>query len=186
MQTFKILILLLGIFGSSLSGSDFNFELERIEAIKGEEETLIDYSGVRLSRPGRGESYVANGFNIISEDLGEDIMHEIKTTYSASGTSQFRVHPYTVQKSTACEFFKTFYREYGQPWIAGHTDFPIIPEEGICPIPKGKYYVKDLLFDSDKIPSHAPRGWWKFEQIFERNGKCVGGLAMYGRITDKL
>ncbi|XP_055919976.1 uncharacterized protein LOC129951705 [Eupeodes corollae] len=186
MHKLKSLLLILGTFGSSLCTRDYDFEFERIEAIKGEEQTLVDYSAVRLTRPGRGEKYVVNGNMIYPQDLGEDVMHMVKTTYSPGGTSQFRAHPYTVQQSTICEFFKTFYRKYGQPWIEGHTDFPIIPEEGICPLPKGNYYLKDLLLDEDLLPDHAPKGLWKLEQIFQKDGKCVGGLAMFARITNKV
>ncbi|XP_055846963.1 uncharacterized protein LOC129912645 [Episyrphus balteatus] len=137
-------------------------------------------------RRNRGEKYKANGTMTYTEDLGEDIQHMVRTTYSATGSSQFRSHPYTVQKSSVCKFFQTYYRKYGQPWVMGHTDFPIIPEEGICPLPKGTYYIKDMEFDESNLPDHAPRGLWKLDQIFEKNGKVVGGIAMYARVSDKI
>ncbi|XP_055846952.1 uncharacterized protein LOC129912638 [Episyrphus balteatus] len=163
---------------------DYDIYLERLESYKGENATSIEYK-IRLTRLGHGNSYAANGYMIYKEDLYSDVQHSIKTFYSSDGSTQFRSYPYTIQSSNICKFFKTNYRQYGQSWIKPHTNFPYIPEEGICPLPKGKYYSKNLTFEDVPLPTHAPRGLWKFDQRFERNGKLIGGLMMYARVTAK-
>ncbi|XP_055840053.1 uncharacterized protein LOC129907732 [Episyrphus balteatus] len=161
---------------------DYNIVFERVEGRKGDEETLVE-NVLRFTRS--GTDYLINGRLTYHDILGEDVTHEVTTAYSADGSSLFRLHPYTVQKSSLCEFYKTFYREYGQPWIKDHTDFPYIPEGGLCPLPKGSWYVKDMkLLNGTKVPLHAPRGLWKVEQKIERKGKVIGGLTIYARVSD--
>ncbi|XP_055919983.1 uncharacterized protein LOC129951711 [Eupeodes corollae] len=184
MHALGTIILFLGNFRIILGMMNYEIEFERIEGIPGDEETLVE-NIVRLSR--RGEDYFLNGRLTYHDDLGEDVLHTVTTTYSADGSTLFRTHPYTVQKSSICEFFKTIYRQYGQPWIKGHTDFPDVPKEGRCPLPKGSWYIKDMsILNGTILPMHAPKGLWKMVQKIERNGKIIGGLTILARISVKL
>ncbi|XP_055840050.1 uncharacterized protein LOC129907730 [Episyrphus balteatus] len=164
---------------------DYDIIFERFEQIKGDEETLVEYN-LRIRRQGHGQSNMfINGYMIYKEDFGEEVDHTITSAFSPHGTTQFRNHPYTVQKSNICEMFRTHYRKYIQDLMLPHTNFPYVPEEGICPIPKGNYTCVNMKFDKGDYPSQCPRGLWKVEQIYEKQGKLIGGLRIFLRIVDK-
>lgn len=44
--------------------------------------------------------------------------------------------PYEVPTDTLCNAFKRLYQKFLKPVFEGRSNFPEIPEEGLCPLPK--------------------------------------------------
>ncbi|XP_055838302.1 uncharacterized protein LOC129906538 [Episyrphus balteatus] len=109
----------------------------------------------------------------------------IKSMQSPTGNSRFIDKPFfTVDPTPMCYFYNVTFKEILRPALTGSSTFPEIPPAGLCPIPKGTYYVKDMAVDEDKIPFHLSRGLWKLEATIYRGNTLVGGYRVFAKVEE--
>lgn len=66
-----------------------------------------------------------------------------------------------------------------------YTNLPSVPEEGLCPFPKGTYWAKDAYVDTSVVPQAVPEGFWRVrpELRLVEMGEAVATGSFYFRIT---
>ncbi|XP_039953680.1 uncharacterized protein LOC120770346 [Bactrocera tryoni] len=86
-----------------------------------------------------------------------------------------------------CEGLKDYFRTYVQPSLiyGENTDFPYIPKKGVCPLPKGEYYFKNLILNTNSWPTQVPRGILKTKMTFFKNGIDVGAWSLQMKLEDR-
>ncbi|XP_055919979.1 uncharacterized protein LOC129951708 isoform X2 [Eupeodes corollae] len=110
---------------------------------------------------------------------------DLTTAYSPLGDSRFIKQPFQLKKRPVCCFYNTTYKNHIEPSFMKHSDFPIIPPEGLCPLPKGTFYINEVSIVDDNLPSHLGRGLWRLEERLYKGNECVGGVRVFVQIKDK-
>ncbi|XP_055919977.1 uncharacterized protein LOC129951706 [Eupeodes corollae] len=162
---------------------DYLIILDRMESIKGDREDLVNFSEWKVSR--KGSNYFISGNFTYEVDMDDSFSRGITTAYSPFANSHFIKQPFQLEKVPMCIFHNTTYKKYIEPTFKGHTNFPEIPAEGLCPIPKGTYFAKDAALDEKNLPIHMPRGLWRLEEKYFKDKNCIGGLRLFAHIKDK-
>ncbi|XP_065088911.1 uncharacterized protein LOC135710319 [Ochlerotatus camptorhynchus] len=133
-------------------------QLQGVEQISGTE--LIDADGLRIMKFNRTLA-VMNGTIHITRDIGDLFEFRISVAYSRIGNNQFVEYPMKIAKENVCKVLNGPYREYQYLW-ANTTNFPqVAPEERLCPLPKGWYWIKNYAPDAAWVPSVVPEGLWR-------------------------
>ncbi|XP_055919982.1 uncharacterized protein LOC129951710 [Eupeodes corollae] len=170
------------LFWIYVYAAEYTLTFDRVEPIKGDKENLAEFSNLKIIR--KGSDYYMNGTYTFVDDLDNSFTVEATTAYSPLENSRFIKQPYHVPKAPSCEFFNTSYKKLIEPCLV-NTNFPVIPPEGLCPIPKGTYFMKDSTMIDGVLPPHLSRGIWKAELRFFKDGNCVGGAVTLSRIRNK-
>ncbi|XP_052890323.1 uncharacterized protein LOC128298595 [Anopheles moucheti] len=143
---------------------------------------IFSMEEVRVRKYNRTMS-VLNGTAALLVDLDDKYEYGFSFARSAQGNKQYNAYPMKLASRPMCEFLRTYYREY-QHMFLKFTNLPFVPEEGLCPFPKGKYWVKDAYVDSSIIPVVVPEGFWKASP--ELRIRETGELVATGSFLVKL
>lgn len=80
---------------------------------------------------------------------------------------------------------KTIYKKFFYDDISKYSN---LPNYDACPIPKGKYEIKDYSLDLKKfkhLKSMAKPGSYRFDWFMIKNDVAVCGVHIFGRVTEK-
>ncbi|XP_055840051.1 uncharacterized protein LOC129907731 [Episyrphus balteatus] len=160
---------------------DYVIHFDRIENIKGENEDLVNFTDWEIE--GRGSNYLVNGNFTFETDMDDLITHELKFEISPFRNNAFMVN--SIHRNSVCDYYKKNYKEFAEKIMMGHTNFPEIPPGGLCPIPKGNYYIKDAVLDEKDLPKILARGLWRINKKFFKGKKCIGGVTIYADVKNK-
>lgn len=157
---------------------------ERFEHYDGLQKTI--FYGDNMKVIGRQRSI--NGTMKFLEDMGNDRFKLQVEIFSAQhGDDHLKLLPMGVPPIAFCEGIKTYFAQMLQPSLVQgeNTNFPYIPEEGLCPLPKGEYYFKDLILKTDTWPSQVPRGILKSKMTFYKDGINIGAWSLLMKVEDR-
>ncbi|XP_036334669.1 uncharacterized protein LOC118745250 [Rhagoletis pomonella] len=156
---------------------------EAAECINGFKETIYRCE-IKLV----GRQRLFNGTMTYGEDMASDhFKYQIEIFNAPAGDKQFKRLPLGVPRTAICEGFRAYYGDFLQPSLihGENTDLPYMPEEGLCPFPKGEYWFKNLPLNTDAWPEQIPRGFVKAVITYFKDGVDVGGLSVTLRIEDR-
>ncbi|XP_035894720.1 uncharacterized protein LOC118504400 [Anopheles stephensi] len=156
-------------------------EFDRWELVNGT--NIFSMDSVRVRKYNRTMS-VLNGTGTLLVDLDNTYEYGFSFARSAQGNNQYNAYPMKLASKPMCEFLTAYYREY-QDMFLKFTNLPYVPEEGLCPFPKGNYWVKDAYVDSSVIPIVVPEGFWKASPELRNveTGEVVATGSFYAKLT---
>ncbi|XP_053679704.1 uncharacterized protein LOC128730655 [Anopheles nili] len=156
-------------------------EFDRWEMVNGT--SVFSMDAIRVRKFNRTMS-VLNGTAQLLIDLDNTYEYGFTFARSALGNNQYNAYPMKLASRPLCEFIRTYYREY-QHMFRHFTNLPFVPEEGLCPFPKGSYWVKDAFVDSSVIPIVVPEGFWKAtpELRLIETGELIATGSFYMKLT---
>ncbi|XP_055601980.1 uncharacterized protein LOC129750876 [Uranotaenia lowii] len=147
---------------------------------------ISNFTNLRVRKFNRTTA-VLNGTYEMFIEMNNDHELECYCDRSALGNNQFSRYPLKLLPMPVCDFIK-FYLAPNSGQFQNYTNFPRIPREGLCPTPKGEFYIKNLIMDSNKIPSVAPEGYYRcyfdIRQINPREE--LSRCTIYARIVKEL
>uniref|UniRef100_A0A182MTE1 MD-2-related lipid-recognition domain-containing protein n=1 Tax=Anopheles culicifacies TaxID=139723 RepID=A0A182MTE1_9DIPT len=156
-------------------------DFDRWEHINGSE--IFNVEKLRVRKFNRTLS-VLNGTGALLIDLTDKYEYGLSFARSAQGNNQYDAYPMKLASRPFCDFIKTHYHDY-QHLFLNFTNLPFVPDEGLCPFPKGEYWVKDAFIDSSVIPIVVPEGFWRCttELRIIETGEIVARGEMYVKLT---
>ncbi|XP_036333595.1 uncharacterized protein LOC118744578 [Rhagoletis pomonella] len=161
----------------------YTVKMEDAECFNGFKETIF-----RCDLKIVGRKRLLNGTMTFGEDMASDhFKYQIEIFNAPLGVNQFKRLPMGVPRTPICEGFRAYYGDILQPsFIHGeNTDLPYMPEEGLCPFPKGEYWLKNLLLNTGAWPNQLPRGLVKAVLTFFKDEVDVGGGSVTVRVEDR-
>ncbi|XP_018798916.1 PREDICTED: uncharacterized protein LOC108975099 [Bactrocera latifrons] len=157
---------------------------ERFEHYDGVQETLFYANNARVI----GRQRTLNGTLKFLVDMdNEHFMMSVEIFHSQPGDDNYKLIPIGITRMPLCDGFKTYFAKVAEPsFVHGeNTDFPYIPEEGLCPLPKGEYYFKNLTLKIDTWPTHIPKGNIKAKMTFFKDAVNIGAGALIMKVKDR-
>uniref|UniRef100_A0A1A9UIX7 Uncharacterized protein n=1 Tax=Glossina austeni TaxID=7395 RepID=A0A1A9UIX7_GLOAU len=157
---------------------------DRLDNIESEEESLMIFDVQMVKR----ERFI-NGTVAVLEDFDDEqfeFMVEMFTSQNSDGNYQRMA--FGIPKTRMCEGLQKFYAKFVQPSMVfgENTNFPYVDEEeGLCPLPKGKYWFREILLDTEPWPTQFPRGLLKLVVTMYKNDLVVGGAIAILKIEDR-
>ncbi|XP_036333594.1 uncharacterized protein LOC118744577 [Rhagoletis pomonella] len=179
-----VIVVLCTLSGLLRAEQTYTVKNERFESFNGMKETVFHMSELKLI----GRQRLINGTVTFDDDMASDhYKAQIELFSSPQGDDQYKKLPMGVPRTPICEAMKDLYTKILQPSLieGENTNFPFIPEEGLCPIPKGEYYIKNVELNIDSWPNQAPRGIIKAVLTLFKDEINVGGGTLYIRIEDR-
>ncbi|XP_017476602.1 PREDICTED: uncharacterized protein LOC108366658 [Rhagoletis zephyria] len=172
------------INGICLGEQPYTVQNEALEPFKGIQETCVDMSN--LKTVGR-QRFVNGTVKFLEEMDSESFKFQVELFSSPNSDGQYKRLPMGVPITRICDGFKDLYTKIIQPSLiqGENTDFPHVPDEGLCPLPIGEFYIKTLEFNTDTWPNQIPRGTLKAVLTFFKNEVSVGGTVMKMKIEDR-
>lgn len=155
---------------------DYVVSNDALIPMEGDPETLIDFSHLETV----GRRHLVNGSLIILDDMDdENFGFTVEMYTSPNGDGNYKKMAMDVPRTQVCEGFKKFYKEFVQPSFTygENSNIPYIGEDGLCPIPAGEYYFKDIEFNTDAWPNQMPRGTLKVVVTFYNGDNIAGGVT---------
>ncbi|KAH8325656.1 hypothetical protein KR067_003367, partial [Drosophila pandora] len=76
-----------------------------------------------------------------------------------------------------CDFLQLFLRLFKNL----QRYFP----DPICPLPVGEYFINNTVITSENWPNYLISGLSRFDMIFEKDGKVVGGVIPVMNLIEK-
>lgn len=156
---------------------------ERMESYPGLQETRVIADNLKIV----GRERSMNGTLIFLDDCdNEHYKFDIKLYSDPNDDGNFKLLPMGVPRMPMCDGLRTYYVQVVQPSLTYgvNTNLPHIPAEGLCPLPKDEYYLKNLLLDTDTWPNQIPRGLLKAKMTIFKDDIDVGAGALVMKITD--
>lgn len=156
---------------------------DAITPMDGESETLLVFSSLEII--GR-ERYVNGSLTILDDLDDENFGFTVEMYTSPNGDGNYKKMAMDVPRTQVCEGFKKFYKEFVQPsFVYGENcNIPVIGDDGLCPIPAGEYYLKNIEFNTDAWPNQMPRGTLKVVVTFYKGDSTIGGMTALLKIED--
>ncbi|XP_050071235.1 uncharacterized protein LOC126559161 [Anopheles maculipalpis] len=144
---------------------------------------IFNMDSVRVRKFNRTLS-VLNGTGSLLVDLDDTYEYGFNFARSAQGNNQYNAYPMKLASKPMCEFLKVYYREYQDQFLK-FTNLPYVPKEGLCPFPKGNYWVKNAYIDSSVIPLVVPEGFWRASPELRNveTGEVVSTGSFYVKLT---
>ncbi|XP_036333597.1 uncharacterized protein LOC118744580 [Rhagoletis pomonella] len=177
------IVVLFALSGLSKAEQSYTVKNEAVECFSGDVQTIY-HCELKLV----GRQRLINGTISLNEDMtSQHYTFQVEVFTSPLGDDQFRLLPMGVPRTGVCEGLRDLYTKEVQPSIiqGEHTNFPFVPEEGLCPIPKGEYYIKNLDFDTASLPNQIPRGIIKSVVKFFKDGVNIGGYVIRMLVEDR-
>ncbi|XP_058456920.1 uncharacterized protein LOC131434274 [Malaya genurostris] len=158
----------------------------KFDRVENEFSAIGNFSTIRVTKFNR-TTPVLNGTIEIKIDLDNTVEFGVGCARSALGNNQFNMLPFKLAPMPLCHFFDYYAKDY-QHIYANKTNFPQIPPEGLCPIPKDVYWVKNFALDSSVIPSVIPEGYYRchINMYVISNRTLLLRQAFYGRVRKEL
>lgn len=99
----------------------------------------------------------------------------------------YKLMPMEVPQMPVCSALKLYYKRFIESSMRTgiHTDLDF-KDGNVCPIPKGKYYLKNVLFDTKDWAVILPRGLIKARLNMLDKEEHVGTLEYIVEIKDKV
>ncbi|XP_058817801.1 uncharacterized protein LOC131681107 [Topomyia yanbarensis] len=130
--------------------------LDGFESVNG---SFTDFTKMRVRRFNQTHT-VLNGTFEVLRNLGETLESGVICDRSAMRSNLLQRTPFKLPFTPFCDHMKTRYR-YFQRMYSNYTNMPPVPPEGLCPFPKGSYWIKDLLVNNSMVPRMIPEGFWR-------------------------
>ncbi|XP_055526979.1 uncharacterized protein LOC129719613 [Wyeomyia smithii] len=158
-------------------------EFDRYEI---EYSVLGNFSKIRIRKYNR-TTPVINGSYDLAYDLDDNYEIGITCSRSSLGNNQYNAIPMKLSPMPVCNFIKTYAYDYQYIYL-NKSNFPQVPPEGLCPYPKGTYWVKDLALDSSAFPPVLPEGYYRcyLDVYYIANRTLLHHQAYYSRIRKEL
>uniref|UniRef100_A0A182KBI8 MD-2-related lipid-recognition domain-containing protein n=1 Tax=Anopheles christyi TaxID=43041 RepID=A0A182KBI8_9DIPT len=156
-------------------------DFDRFETVNGS--AFVNTEKFRVRKYNRTLS-VLNGTGELFVDLDNRYAFGLSFARSAQGNNQFNAYPMKLASKPICDFLGLYYREY-QHLFLNYSNLPFVPEGGLCPFPKGKYWAKDAYIDTSVIPLVVPEGLWRctFNLVDTMTGELVSQSFMFVRLS---
>ncbi|XP_037730195.1 uncharacterized protein LOC119560689 [Drosophila subpulchrella] len=140
---------------------------------------IVDFSTIRFL----GRDHRANGTLEIMEDMDDTFSVSAESFIDSSGGGDYKTLPFSIPLQPFCKSMNSYWSYFDATLKYGeNTDLPV--DTRPCPMPKGVYYVKDVLIKTDGWPTIMPRGFLKGVANLFKNGEYVGHLEVVCHITD--
>ncbi|XP_017025371.1 uncharacterized protein [Drosophila kikkawai] len=131
-----------------------------------------------------GRDHRLNGTLIFKEDMGNNFVVSVESYNDATGSGNYKQTLYSASKIPFCQFIDTYWKYFAPSMEFGkNTDVPFINHT--CPIPKGEYYVKDVIIKTDGWPYVMPRGFFKAVCTVQRDDEIVSSTELIVSFTDR-
>ncbi|KAH8234040.1 hypothetical protein KR032_011393 [Drosophila birchii] len=131
-----------------------------------------------------GRDHRLNGTVIVREDIGNNFYISGETYNDATGSGNYKEVPFSSSNIPFCKFLDDYSKYFAASMVYGkNTDCPYANHT--CPLPKGEYYVKDVILKDYDWPHIMPRGFFKANGKFERDNEVVGTSEVVIRFTDR-
>ncbi|CAD6998592.1 unnamed protein product [Ceratitis capitata] len=158
MTILTLWIFLFGLLNGVCMGEQpYTVQNEGLEPFKGLQETCVDMSNLKTV----GRQRFVNGSVIVLEDMDSDsFKFQVELFSSPQGDGQYKRLPMGVPITRICDGFKDLYTKIIQPSLihGENTNFPHIPDEGLCPLPAGEYYKNFGVQHGYLAQSNTARG----------------------------
>ncbi|XP_017486209.1 PREDICTED: uncharacterized protein LOC108374724 [Rhagoletis zephyria] len=177
------IVVLCALSGLSKAEQAYTVKNEAVECFNGDVDSIY-HCELKLV----GRQRLLNGTMSVDEDMtSEHYTFQVEVFTSPLGDDQFRLLPMGVPRTGVCEGLRYLYTKQVQPSViqGKHTNFPFVPEEGLCPIPKGEYFIKNIEYDTDSWPNQIPRGVIKTVITFFKDGVNIGGYVIRMLVEDR-
>ncbi|KAH8232863.1 hypothetical protein KR026_001142 [Drosophila bipectinata] len=133
-----------------------------------------------------GREKAINGTFEFVEDIPNEIFCSVNV-YSDAGTGGFKLMPLEVPPMPICDAIQLYYERFVEGSLKPGVNTDLDLEGGtVCPIPKGKYYIKKMLFDTSGWAVVVPRGLIKVKLNILDKEEFVGGIEYVVEIKDKI
>jgi len=117
------------------------------------------------------------------EDMDDIFSVSAESFIDSSGGGDYKPLPFSVPLQPFCKGMNSYWSYFDASFKYGeNTDLPV--DTRPCPMPKGVYYLKDVLIKTDGWPTIMPRGYLKGVANLFKKGEYVGTLEVVCHITD--
>ncbi|XP_062553718.1 uncharacterized protein LOC134218825 [Armigeres subalbatus] len=130
--------------------------LQRIEQISGFGMLKANLRVTKFNRT----CAVLNGTVDIFVDLDNSYSFQMKAAYSRMGNNQFNEYPMKIAERPMCHYINDTYRIF-QDMLHDTTNLPLVGPEGLCPMPAGNYWFKQVKNIMNDVPPMVPEGYWR-------------------------
>ncbi|KAH8283034.1 hypothetical protein KR054_011646, partial [Drosophila jambulina] len=132
-----------------------------------------------------GRDHRVNGTINIQEDITDDhITFGVESYLDSFGSGDYKLLPFSISDGKACKTVKENLKLFVPSMDYGvNTDFPI--NNITDPIPKGIYYIKDMLAKPDNWPLILPRGFMKILVSFHKDKQLASKQEVHIQIIDR-
>ncbi|KAH8284582.1 hypothetical protein KR018_004937, partial [Drosophila ironensis] len=131
-----------------------------------------------------GRERLFNGTWEHLEDLTKDTQLSVEL-FSNSGFD-YKPMAMAVPQMSICTAIQTYYGRFIKNSVRTGIDTDFDFQDGnVCPVPKGKYYLKNMSFDMAGWVSFLPRGLIKTKINYMDNDGFGGGVEFIVEIKDR-
>ncbi|XP_034141836.1 uncharacterized protein LOC117592282 [Drosophila guanche] len=160
-------LIILWLVTLCMGKSNYDVKFESIQNIKGEEKTLVEFNLKIIGRYRR-----INGSILFHVDLDEHF--DVWMDFAKIKNGEWI--PMNLKMHTKpCNFFNNVFEKYCKSMLK-NSNFPT--GDGVCPINKGDYYLKNSFLSTDYLPTSIMKGLSKCTFTIREDGKIVGGLEV--------
>ncbi|KAH8284453.1 hypothetical protein KR054_003641 [Drosophila jambulina] len=157
-----------------------NYEARFISVKNSGGTDYIDLSHIRFL----GRERIANGTLEIRKDFSDELYSVSAESFSdPNGDGEYKQLPMFVPRQPICKAMESYWKYFEASMKYGvNTDFPVHIRP--CPIPKGLYYVKNVIAKTDDWPAIMPRGFLKGVATLYDGNKVAGTVEVVIQISD--
>ncbi|KAH8370243.1 hypothetical protein KR093_002751, partial [Drosophila rubida] len=170
-------------FVASQASKLYNVELISFEALEAEGAPNIDFSEIRIM----GRQRALNGTVRILEDMdAENFQMSVDFQTDPLRSGAWRNMVFSVPQMNICRAMRLYIGTYGKSTLQ-RGEFTDLPFDGKhCPLPKGTYFIKDMVMNSDTWPEIMPIGYLNSNFRFFKQGKPTGGVKCVTEISQSI
>ncbi|EDW09149.1 uncharacterized protein LOC6579318 [Drosophila mojavensis] len=153
----------------------FTAKITSFESLVGIEQHLIDFRNISTV----GEDHALNGTVRILQDMDpKQFQMSIDFQHDPRLSDQWRAMILSVPLRDVCTAMRLFVGTYAKTTLrlGENTNLPFTGNE--CPLPRGVYYVRNLLINTDTWPDLMPCGGFRLNMRFYKLGSFVGGFRL--------
>jgi len=121
------------------------------------------------------------------EDMEDDVVLQLDLFSDTQRNGEFKPMALKLPQMGVCTGLKTYYGRFINNSIITnvHTDFKF-NNGSLCPIPKGVYWLKNVIFNPNEWLSILPTGFIKVQISLLRNKEYGGGFSLVVNIESVL
>ncbi|KRF80022.1 uncharacterized protein Dvir_GJ26237 [Drosophila virilis] len=155
----------------------------QFDALEAEEELLIDFRNVSLV----GRHRALNGTVYILEDMdGEHFQFSLDFRYDPERNGQWQPALRHVPIMNICRAMELFIGTFAKSTFRMDENTNLPFDGKSCPLPKGTYYIKNMLLNTDTWPDLINFGGLELNLRFYKNGKSIGGASCKTIMEERL
>ncbi|KAH8290877.1 hypothetical protein KR054_006719, partial [Drosophila jambulina] len=143
---------------------------------------ICDFTNFRMI----GRDRRLNGTVHLKTDIdNESYTVTVKSYNDVNGDGNYKLLPFGTSDLHSCDAVRNYWHYANHTLKYGvNTNFPGMFKP--CPIPKGLYYYKDIVLNTDPVPPTVPRGFIKGVIILYKNKEVVDTFEAVVQIKDRL